>query len=148
VQNPPRLPQEVIAFGCVNVRFGFGLATSRTEANVRTGVSIAQSGTAASGQFRPVGPRLTKDRFGSRETFGLTRYRGRWHSTLVRGSARVTIRANSPYYWSPRKFSSAVLKSSGFCRNAKWLVLGRISSPAPGMVAAMYSVCARLIASS
>src|ERR1043166_732841 len=42
----------------------------------------------------------------------------------------------------------AKLNSSGSCRKAKWLALGRIRRPACGMVAAMYSVCSRLIASS
>ena len=42
----------------------------------------------------------------------------------------------------------AKLNWSGSCKKAKWLTFGRMSRPACGMVAAIYSVWARLIASS
>ena len=42
----------------------------------------------------------------------------------------------------------AALNRAGSCRKAKWLVFGKMSRPAPGIVAAMYSVCDREIASS
>ena len=47
-----------------------------------------------------------------------------------------------------QKIQRSRVEQRGFHRNAKWLVFGKISSPAPGVVAAMHSVCASLIASS
>src|SRR5260221_8664662 len=51
-------------------------------------------------------------------------------------------------YSSPKKCRMAKLNCRGSCRKAKWLVSGRINSPARGIIAAIYSVCSRLIASS
>lgn len=61
-----------------------------------------------------------------------------------RGSGFETC---SPHLVS-RKSSSAALNRVGSCRKAKWLVLGRIIRPAPGIARAMYSVCSRRITSS
>jgi NAD(P)H-dependent flavin oxidoreductase YrpB (nitropropane dioxygenase family) len=44
---------------------------------------------------------------------------------------------DAPGCCSPRKPKIALLNAMGSCRNAKWLVLARISSRAPGIVAAI-----------
>ena len=47
-----------------------------------------------------------------------------------------------------RKCSTFAVNCAGSCRKEKWLTSGWISSPAPGIWAAMNSVFSRLIASS
>src|ERR1700683_5647773 len=59
----------------------------------------------------------------------------------------LTGPAEARLYSSPRKCRMAKLNWSGSCKKAKWLTFGRMSSPACGIVAAIYSVCGRLIAS-
>src|ERR1700704_127484 len=71
-----------------------------------------------------------------------------WRERLVPPRGGSSSGDPATPYSSPKKCRIAKLNCRGSCKNAKWLLLGRINSPAFGIVAAIYSVCSRLIASS